>query len=60
RLGEAGRWDFPTAEQVFAEIARCVPGYEGLSCAVLGEAGAVRNIAPEKLAVVEVPVSLAG
>ncbi len=60
RLGEADKWRFSSAEEVFAEIARCVPGYEGLSYAVLGEAGAVRDIAPDKLAVQEVHVSLAG
>ena len=60
RLGEAGRWNFSSAEEVFAEIARCVPGYEGLSYVVLGEAGALRKLEPERLTVYEAHVSLAG
>jgi predicted molibdopterin-dependent oxidoreductase YjgC len=59
-LGEAGRWNFSSAEEVFAEIARCVPGYEGLSYGVLGEAGALRKLEPERLTVYEAHVSLAG
>lgn len=53
RLGKAGHWTFASADQVFSEIARCLPSYAGMTYRSLSPAGNQRKRDPGRLGFAE-------
>jgi len=58
RLGKSESWTFESAGQVFAEIAKCVPAYAGMSYQSLIPEGQVRIIETERASLAEARFAL--